>query len=107
MNSSSIASKINQYNSSLNKVGVVRNNLVSAIEVLSNIIDTQNSCYKLDDGSASGSYLNDLLEKEKGILSNIDSNVVPAINRAIENLRYQYQAALQREAAEREASLNG
>lgn len=91
MNSNDVANKINQYRNALNKVVSVKNNISSSINNLNNIVDVQNRCYKKDDGCVTGTYLTDLLEKEKDVLSNIENNIIPNINRMIHNLTNQYK----------------
>ena len=91
MNSNDVANKINQYRNTLNKVVSVKNNISSSINSLNSIRDIQNRCYKKDDECVTGNYLNDLLEKEKDVLSTIENNIIPNINRMIHNLSNQYK----------------
>lgn len=103
MNSNELSNKITQYKNSLNKIITTKNNLNSSIQILNSIINTQSRCYTIDDNNATGNYLINLLEKQKKILSNIDNNIIPAINKTIKNTQNQYIDAKQKEMLESEA----
>lgn len=107
MNSTDISEKINQYKRCLNKVNLTKNNLISSINILKNVIESQNKLYKIDDNPVNYNYLNNLLEKENSILSNINENIIPNINRTISNLNKQYIDTKQKEALESVVGLNG
>lgn len=107
MNSNDIANKINQYRNILNKVISVKNNMSLSIQCLDNITELQDKCYKKDDECASGSYLNTLREKESKVLSNIENNVIPNINRKLNSLSNQYKDLKIKEQLESEVNING
>ena len=102
MNSNDISTKITQYKNCYNKVVATKNEINNSIQALSNIIDIQNRAYRIDDNCATGGYLEDLISKQEDIISNIDNNILPNINRVLKNLSNQYIDAKQKEALENE-----
>jgi hypothetical protein len=99
--SDNLKNERNSYIQCLNNVRNTASCLEKSIKSLQSIISIQNSCYKVDDLGGGSNFINDLLEIEKGIYSNIINNIIPSTETKINRLALRINDALQKEALEK------
>ena len=95
----------NRYRESLKNVQLTANAMAESIRALRSLIDVQSNCYCIDDIGGGSGYLNDLLETENAIYSNIVNNIIPGVQSKINNFDWKIKDALVKEAIEREGSV--
>ncbi len=78
--------------------------LSKSISCLKQMIELQNSCYKVDDVGGGSNYLKYLLEKENNLNNSILSNAIPEMNRRINEYNDKINEA--KNAKEKEAKAN-
>lgn len=92
---------INEQKSYINNKNIlieVSNNLKLSIDKLDILLEEENNAYKIDDVSATGSFLSDLRESENNIYKNLINNVIPSIESKIDSLKYDIIDAKEQEA---------
>ena len=96
--------KKDAYNRSLTQVKNTAYQLKSSIDKLASMIESQKSCYVIDDDTADDNYLVHLSETEEGIYKNIINNIIPGLNSKISSLSAQIKDAKQKEELEKDGA---
>ena len=98
MNVNSLKYERNQYIQARNSAQKVADQLSAAIQKIEEVIELQNTSYKIEDQNNANNFLTELKNTESSIYNNIVNTVIPNANYKINSLKNKIEDAMVEES---------
>lgn len=98
MNVNSLKYERNQYIQARNSAQKVADQLSVAIQKIEEVIELQNTTYKIEDQNNANNFLTELKNTESSIYNNIVNTVIPNANYKINSLKNKIEDAMVEES---------
>ena len=98
MNVNSLKYERNQYIQARNSAQKVADQLSVAIQKIEEVIELQNTSYKIEDQNNANNFLTELKNTESSIYNNIVNTVIPNANYKINSLKNKIEDAMMEES---------
>lgn len=98
MNVNSLKYERNQYIQARNSAQKVADQLSVAIQKIEEVIELQNTSYKIEDQNNANNFLTELKNTESSIYNNIVNTVIPNANYKINSLKNKIEDAMVEES---------
>ena len=98
MNVNSLKYERNQYIQARNSAQKVADQLSVAIQKIEEVIELQNTSYKMEDQNNANNFLTELKNTESSIYNNIVNTVIPNANYKINSLKNKIEDAMMEES---------